>query len=83
MEFLQKEEGIGVKFPSKKEGLGGWREIISVTPYQSSLQRYLEFSFLFSYARPVSSMDEMLELTAKEGDVVKFEDKFFIYVGEE
>lgn len=78
----KKEERIEPKFPKKEERCG-WREIVPEIPYHSSLQRYLDFSRQFYYALPVNSLEERDSLDAKEGDVVKFEDKFFIYTGEE
>ncbi len=52
-------------------------------PYYSSLQRYLDFSQQFYFALPVNSVEERDSLDAKNGDVVKFEDKFYIFTGGE
>lgn len=80
----EKEERIEPKFPKKREGdKGRWVEIEPITPYFSALQRYLDFSYQFSYASTVNSLEERDRLNAKVGDVVKFEDKWFIFVGGE
>lgn len=85
MEILnlpEKEEKIEPKFPQKREGdKGRWMEIEPITPYFSALQRYLDFSHQFFYALPVASLEELDSLDAKNGDVVKFEDKWFMFEG--
>lgn len=54
-----------------------------VIPYYSSLQRYIDFSQQFFYALPVTSLEERDSLDAKNGDVVKFEDRWFMFEGGE
>ena len=84
MEILnlpEKEEKIEPKFPQKEERKGEWSEIVPEVLYYSSLQRYLDFSHQFFYALPVASLEERDSLDAKNGDVVKFEDKWFMFEG--
>ena len=83
LNYPESKERIEPKFPKKKERKGEWKELVPEIPYHSSLQRYLDFSQQFYYALPVNSVEERDSLDAKNGDVVKFEDKFFIYTGEE
>ena len=84
LNYPKKKERIEPEFPEKEErNKGEWVELVPEIPYHSSLQRYLDFSQQFFYALPVISLEERDSLDAKNGDVVKFEDKFFIYTGEE
>ena len=78
----KKEERIEPNYPPKKER-GEWKELVPEIPYHSSLQRYLDFSQQFYFALPVNSIEERDSLDAKNGDVVKFEDRFYIFTGGE
>ena len=82
LNYPKKKERIEPEFP-KKEGRnkGEWVELVPEIPYYSSLQRYLDFSQQFFYALPVISLEERDDLDAKNGDVVKFEDRWFMFEG--
>lgn len=78
--YPESKERIEPEFPNKEER-GRWSEIVPEIPYHSSLQRYLDFSQQFYFALPVNSLEERDSLDAKNGDVVKFEDRWFIFEG--
>lgn len=84
LNYPKNKERIVSNYPQKEgRNKGKWVELVPEIPYYSSLQRYLDFSQQFHFALPVNSLEERDRLDVKEGDVVKFEDKFFIYTGEE
>ena len=70
-----------LNFPKKEKRKGEWVELVPEIPYYSALQRYLDFSQQFYFALPVTSLEERDRLDAKEGDVVKFEDRWFMFEG--
>lgn len=84
LNYPKKKERIVSNYPQKEgRSKGEWVELVPEIPYSSSLQRYIDFSQQFYFALPVNSLEERDNLDAKNGDVVRFEDKFFIFMGGE